>query len=270
MTGSLSRQAILAGLHAPVRRDVAELTVFERIDSTQDWLNARPVAAGADVVVTTNQQAGRGRLGNRWRMPPGSGLGLSLAMRFERLPEPVAAVTLACGVALAEDLHAAGVPGVQVKWPNDLVVDGAKLAGILTESQSQATGLRLVVGVGLNLLLPADWVLPAANGDHLPATDLARAAGAEVPDANRYAALVLNALYRALTAFARDGLAPVVAAWPAVDYLDTRAVRVTGGEQVICGTAAGIAADGALNVDTADGPVRVLSGTVRVSEAVHG
>ena len=111
------------------------------VPSTQDV--ARPLPAGT-VVVAEHQTAGRGRLGRRWETPPGSALLASWVMPFHEL------APLAAGVASAQ---ACG-PGVRLKWPNDLLLDGRKLGGILVER----TGHKCVVGTGINL----HWAPPGA------------------------------------------------------------------------------------------------------------
>src|SRR5690606_6342284 len=126
---------------------------------------ARLAAAGATqgtTVVAAAQTAGRGRLGRAWFSPPGAGLYASVVIRD---PRAAPLLTLAAGVAIAEGIRAAAGLPVEIKWPNDLVVDAGlgrrrKLAGILTEGSSGVDGLQFViVGFGVNLLpaaYPAD------------------------------------------------------------------------------------------------------------------
>ena len=101
------------------------------------------------------QTAGRGRLGRRWFAGAGGALLFSLAVPMQAGGARIAAATLACGVGAAERLRAAGAP-VSLKWPNDLMIDGRKLGGVLCELAIDGEGRRtLVVGIGINLRLDA-------------------------------------------------------------------------------------------------------------------
>jgi BirA family transcriptional regulator, biotin operon repressor / biotin---[acetyl-CoA-carboxylase] ligase len=134
---------------------------FETAGSTND-IAARLAGAGAEegtVVVAETQTAGRGRMGRVWHSPPGAGLYVSIVLKpspaatpaIQRLHAP-ALLTLGAGVALADGVQAATGLRVEIKWPNDLVVAGRKLAGILAESAAQGGALQFVVlGFGLNL-----------------------------------------------------------------------------------------------------------------------
>ncbi len=116
---------------------------------------ARDRAFGSPVLrVAGTQTGGRGRLGRRW-IDGGASLLFSLGLPWRKDPASTPEVTLACGVAAAEALHAQDIR-VGLKWPNDLLLDGRKLAGILCEmAEDPAGGRSLVIGMGVNLILPA-------------------------------------------------------------------------------------------------------------------
>ena len=104
--------------------------------------------------VAGTQTGGRGRLGRRW-LDGGASLLFSLGLPWRKDPASTPEVTLACGLAAAEALHAQGIH-VGLKWPNDLLLDGRKLAGILCEmAEDPAGGRSLIIGMGVNLILPA-------------------------------------------------------------------------------------------------------------------
>lgn len=123
------------------------------VDSTNTWLAQRALTGAPEgsVVLTDFQSAGRGRLGRQWVAPPGSALLCSILLRPElgadQLQLAVAAVALAARAAL---VRLSGCRA-QLKWPNDLVVDGAKLAGLLAEVVTTPEGLAMVIGIGVNL-----------------------------------------------------------------------------------------------------------------------
>jgi BirA family biotin operon repressor/biotin-[acetyl-CoA-carboxylase] ligase len=126
---------------------------LETAGSTND-VAARLAGAGAEegtVVVAETQTAGRGRMGRVWHSPPGAGLYVSIVLTPPHTPA-AALLTLGAGVALADGVQAATGLGAEIKWPNDLIVAGRKLAGILAESAAQGGALQFIVlGFGLNL-----------------------------------------------------------------------------------------------------------------------
>ncbi|MSR63189.1 MAG: biotin--[acetyl-CoA-carboxylase] ligase [Planctomycetes bacterium] len=132
----------------------ARLFRHGRIDST----NERALAAIAngtarplDAHVAEEQSAGRGRLGRAWASARGEGLYLTLVLLPDAPPNP-AALTMGAGLAVLEGVHALGAPSAQLKWPNDVLVAGAKLAGILVEARGlDPAHPHAVVGVGLNV-----------------------------------------------------------------------------------------------------------------------
>jgi BirA family biotin operon repressor/biotin-[acetyl-CoA-carboxylase] ligase len=125
-----------------------------RVDST----NARALAAIAsgearhgDVHVAAGQSAGRGRLGRSWESPDGEGLYMTVVLLPARMPNP-AALTMAAGLGVLEAVHALGARTARLKWPNDVLAGGAKLAGILVEARGlDPDRPQAVVGVGLNV-----------------------------------------------------------------------------------------------------------------------
>jgi BirA family biotin operon repressor/biotin-[acetyl-CoA-carboxylase] ligase len=221
----------------------------EETDSTNSRLldEARAGAPEGRVLVADHQTAGRGRLNRRWEAPPGSGLLVSVLVRPALPVARASLVTMAAGLAASDACEAvAGVrPGL--KWPNDLVLDDAKLAGLLAESVVDGEALRaLVVGMGLNVTAaPAEGATCLA--DH-----------AEGPVERRD---LLDA-WLALLDARLDALDAVL-----VDYRPRcatlgRDVRVERPDGVVEGRAAAVTDDGHLVVDTGSGRVEVTVGDV--------
>src|SRR6185503_2956197 len=121
-----------------------EVRVVERCTSTNDLLSKEnnPVLLAAE-----EQTAGRGRRGRRWHSAPGAGATFSLGRRVRRPVRELAALSLVAGVAAARALRALGLQQAALKWPNDLMVDGAKLGGILVENRDSNYA---VIGIGIN------------------------------------------------------------------------------------------------------------------------
>lgn len=183
-----------------------DVEVETQIPSTNAELLARSrqQQPPAPLLLAADQQtAGRGRQGRRWHAHRGNALLFSLAVPLGRLPPALPAVTLAGGVALARVLEARGVR-VRLKWPNDLLLDGRKLGGLLFEIATDAAGrATLIAGVGLNVRLSEDD--RAAIGQ--PAAALAEVAGVDV-GRERWIAALSAALLDAVGAYVERGFAP--------------------------------------------------------------
>ena len=153
---------------------------YETVGSTNTELMAlaRQGAAEGTVVLAGQQTAGRGRMGRSFQSPAGLGLWMSVLLRPtcppERLPPVTALTAAACAGAIREVRGAE----VGVKWPNDLVLDGRKLCGILTELESGGEGLALVIGIGLNVSQRREDFPPELRET---AGSLAMLTGREVP-----------------------------------------------------------------------------------------
>jgi BirA family biotin operon repressor/biotin-[acetyl-CoA-carboxylase] ligase len=157
---------------------------------------------------------------------------------------------------VAEALRALGFDAVGLKWPNDLLAGDRKLAGLLVEGGGEHAGpVHAVIGIGINVRLPS----VAAAAIDQPWTDLARLApDGRPPSRNAVAAAVLGRLLPALDAFDRDGLAPFLPRYAALDVLAGRPVRVLAGPGAIGGRALGLAVDGGLRVRTEGGEERTF------------
>ena len=239
-------------------RQVAIEFVAETGSTNADLL-ARAAAStsgldGPVLLLAGSQTAGRGRAGRPWQSAPGASLTFSLAWKFDCALPQLVGLPLAVGVAIAEALHACGVDA-RLKWPNDVLLDGRKLAGILIETAAAKNGLWAIIGIGINLALPphlAERIGNAATG--LPSPDVA-------PD--DLLAALLDALAQALTEFGDTGLAPFTGRWNALHAWSGEQVAVLDrGEVRQQGAAVGIDDSGRLLVDTASGRVAVLSGDV--------
>ena len=239
---------------------LGELAAFhhaDTVESTQDWALASPLPMrGAAVFLADQQTAGRGRRGRSWQTDPGGALAFTVLRRFALPPMRLAPLGPAVGVAVARALHDVGASRVRLKWPNDLVVDDAKLAGLLIEARGEA----VAIGIGLNL------DVAAVPGVEQPWTDLHRAGVADV-QRPRVLGAVLRRLLPALATFEREGFAAFVDDWARFDALAGRPVRVQAGERVQEGVAMGIDAGGGLRVRHADGERVHHAGEVSVRVA---
>lgn len=243
------------------------LEYWPEIESTN--ARARRLAEGGapegTLVITDYQSAGRGRLGRRWIAPAGSSLLMSLLFRPQVAPAQVQRLTMICGLAAVDAIESETGLRVGLKWPNDILVGGAKVGGILTELG--LTGDRVdyaVVGIGLNVNLdPAQ--LPREL--LMESTSLAYVLGESVSRLSLLRALLQAVETRYLDFHA--GHSPH-GEWAERLVTLGQAVNVQLGDGVLQGVAEGVDADGALLVRSADGHLRtVLAGDVTLRRQGH-
>lgn len=262
----LDAARIAAALPPPVRALGLSVAVETRIDSTNTRLLDTDPAQDPQALFAESQTAGRGRRGRDWVSPFGSNLYLSLAWSFPAWPARLTTLPLAVAVALARALSTLGLDEAGIKWPNDLHIDGRKLAGVLIEPRGEAGGpCRVVVGVGLNLQMQDAQATTIGQ----PWSSLAEALasrGRAMPPREAVAVAVLGELALALRHFEDHGFAPFSAEWNRRDVLRDRAVRIDGNAAAE-GIARGIDGDGGLLVDTDAGRRVVHAGEVSVRAA---
>lgn len=261
----LDTERVRAGLPAVTRRRIGLLENHWRLDSTSSEL-ARRAAGLPDLafVFADWQGAGRGRRGRRWLSPPATNLQCSCLKRFAGGYGSLSGLSLAAGVAAARALEDCGVQGIGLKWPNDLVHDGAKLGGILVELGGEFMGpCHAIVGVGINVYLP-DAVRTSLDQRSV---DLAGFRGGATPSRNTLAAALVARLTETLDAFDRDGFCAFVDAWSARDALKDRRIHVDGVRGAFDGVAAGVDARGALQVRSAGTLRSIDSADVTVRRA---
>ncbi|MBT8099931.1 MAG: biotin--[acetyl-CoA-carboxylase] ligase [Gammaproteobacteria bacterium] len=261
---------IRSSLTATVAQRLDDIDCFGAIDSTNSWLMQQPAPKPGRMrlAVVDHQTAGRGRHGRTWRSAAGNSLCMSLSFTFDREPESLPSLTLAVGVAVAEALGGFGLPGVMLKWPNDLLVDNAKLGGILTESRLLGGGhANVVTGVGINMKLTpdlddaiqSDWNFGATGLDSFGLGNIVR---------DELAGAIVNSLSDALDLFEGQGIQAFERRFESMDWLRGQQVIVESSDGIEHGVANGIASDGALLLQQDGGPRRIIAGTVRPADAV--
>ena len=212
---------------------------------------------------TLHQTEGRGRHGRRWFDGAGRALLFSLAVPMDAANERIAAATLACGIGAAEALRAAGAP-VALKWPNDLLLDGRKLGGVLCELAVDAQGRRtLVVGVGINLYL--DAATRASIGQ--PAAALEETAAAGAPRETLIGHIAM-AMLDALQLYDAHGFVPLQPRFMALfAQRDTTVDLLELGVRVARGQALGVDGQGRLLLHTEKGLRQFSSGELSLRAA---
>lgn len=218
----------------------------------------------ATVLAVEYQTAGRGRLGRTWHAGLGDALTFSLLWRFGSGLAALSGLSLAVGVAMMRALAELGVQGAGLKWPNDVLLNDGKLAGILIEAQGDMLGpSAVVIGIGLNL------AVPEALRDRIDqaVSDLA-VQGKAPPERNLVLAVLLKHLLSVLRGFAESGFAPLRAEWESRHEFQQRPVALwlPDGSQV-AGTVLGVTEGGALRLETAQGTQTFNAGEVSLRKA---
>ena len=226
---------------------------YDSIGSTNDEALrlARDGAPHGTVVCAREQTAGRGRHARRWHSPIGN-LYVSLLLRPDVAPGRAAELSFVAALAVADAVEGMLPDGIRVelKWPNDVLVGGAKIAGILLE---YADG-TVIVGIGLNIQHAPSFATYAV-------TSLV-ACGAEVVPAAIALDFLLEAFARRLTEWEECGFDVTRRAWLARAHAPGSLLRVTIGDRIVTGRFVNMASDGALIVATADGTARIVAGDV--------
>ncbi|UGB45078.1 biotin--[acetyl-CoA-carboxylase] ligase [Frateuria edaphi] len=261
----LDATRIRAALPRTCTSRLGALEVHWELDSTSSELQRRlGETADFSMVLAETQTAGRGRRGRSWLSPPGLNLYLSCLKRFDRGFAALSGLSLAVGTMVLRAIDSLGIEGAGLKWPNDVLADGGKLAGVLVELSGEYQGpCAAVIGVGLNLRLTEALREQAGQ----PACDLATLA-TDLPDRNLVAARLIAALVEGLREFERHGFASFAEDYARHDLLAGRQLKLSGAQGHFEGTGAGVDARGALQVRLADGALRsVDSADVTVRRA---
>jgi BirA family biotin operon repressor/biotin-[acetyl-CoA-carboxylase] ligase len=247
-------------------RDDLHIEILDHAPSSNALLLQRAAQgeASGTVLAVEWQNAGRGRLGKTWHSGLGEALTFSLLWRFGSGLAALSGLSLAVGVAMMRALDELGVQGVGLKWPNDLLLNEGKLAGILIEAQGDMLGpSAVVIGIGLNLYVPESL----RDQIDQPVSDLS-ALEQTMPERNRVLAVSLKHLASILHDFAAGGFASMRDEWEKHHVFQQRPVRLLlpDGSQ-IAGMALGISDEGALRLATAQGEKIFNAGEVSLRSA---
>jgi BirA family biotin operon repressor/biotin-[acetyl-CoA-carboxylase] ligase len=248
------------------------LDLLDEVPSTNTLLLLRAQAGAphASVIAAEWQLAGRGRMNRPWHASIGGALTFSLLWRFSQGAATLAGLSLAAGLAVVRALEAYGVRGVGLKWPNDVLWHGRKIAGILIEMQGEAMGpSAVVIGVGINVRLSraVDARIDQAAAD---LETILKKDDKPAVDRNRLLAVLLAEFNRVLLEFERSGFQPFRDDWQRRHVHQGCAVRLTlSGGASESGVARGIGADGSLLLETARGVKPFHSGDVSLRAAAR-
>ncbi|TGE34101.1 biotin--[acetyl-CoA-carboxylase] ligase [Desulfosporosinus sp. Sb-LF] len=237
-----------------------KINLEDELESTNDRAKELACQSGihGQVVLAKCQNAGRGRLQRQWESPRG-GLWMSVVLRPNLSLADASKITLAASVAIVDALDELFKLRVGIKWPNDLVFNGQKIAGILGEVVGEWNAVRtLVLGMGINVNFPREQLSASLN-----ATTLQEIMGYEV-DLNKVAATILKNLENELAYIEGKEFERLRLSWSEKAVGLGEEVRVLRGEHVFDGTFKGISIDGALLLETEDGEKSFSAGEVQL------
>lgn len=234
-----------------------EVEVHNLIDSTNSYLMRRlpnQVTQG-QVCLAEFQSAGRGRRGRQWVSPFGSQIYLSMYWYLDQGLSAAMGLSLVTALAVSDAIYSLTNVQVQLKWPNDIYLDGVKLAGILIDLEGQALEpSHSVIGIGLNLNMPEQ----AANKIDQQWTDLQRHCKDKI-DRNALSALLIQHLLKRLHQHQNEGLVAMLDEWHARDFYLNKRVKLLTGDNVTKGICRGVNNQGALMLEV-DGQVKPIYG----------
>lgn len=230
-----------------------EIDIFESVNSTNEYLKQYYGSPLTRICLTECQTNGKGRLKRSWHSPFGQNIYLSLLYRFQQDVSEMAGLSLVISLAIISALESLKLPkSAYVKWPNDIVYEGKKLAGTLIEIQAEANGFcSAIIGIGLNVNMIS------ANIDQ-PWTSLRQISG-EYIDRNLLCATLLDNIFKYLQKFLTHGFKHFIPQWRGVDYLYDKTINLQTTNAKVRGIAKGINEQGQLVLELSNGQIGAFS-----------
>ncbi|MCH2190168.1 MAG: biotin--[acetyl-CoA-carboxylase] ligase [Gammaproteobacteria bacterium] len=242
-----------------VAEKVRSIEVMQSIESTNNYLLGQNFCnAGSRVCMAESQTSGRGRRGNDWMSTPYQNIMLSVSWSFDHWPSTITGLGLAVGLMVAEYLASHHKVNAKIKWPNDILVNNKKLAGILVDVAGESSGAcNIVIGLGLNVNqanwsteIGYDWV------------DL-KSLGVTI-DRNVLAADLISILVAMLSSYGKTGFSPLVSRWNSLSSYGGKNVVVSIGDDSFSGKMQGVDESGALLICVDGEVVRIEDSTARI------
>jgi len=242
-----------------------EVISYRKVDSTNDAayeLAEKGIKEGT-VVLAEEQGRGKGRHGRSWQSPPKGGIYMSCVLRPEMAPNEIARITLLAAVAAAKSIRKATGLGAVIKWPNDILVNGKKVCGILTEMKAEQDSVDFIIlGIGINVNTPVRSLPKGATS----LKEEARAAGRKT-DLSRVEIVkrILEALEAEYRTLKEEGFKPIIEEWRRLSAMLGSRIRVALQNRALEGQAHDIDPDGSLIVRLDSGVMeKVSSGDVEM------
>ncbi len=242
-----------------------EVHVLDSVGSTNTWLKShlavtKPRAEQSFICAAEHQTAGRGRRGKTWHSPY-RGVTFSIAITIEQPVNQLSGLSLLCGASVCTVLRRLGVGAAVIKWPNDVLVNNAKLSGILIEVvNAKSTSATVIAGIGVNYRRGEEAGLIDQDS-----TDLYELTSGQTPDRSALIGEIVSEVYRHCSGSIPDAVRQLSKNWAQFDALAGQVIHCEGNSQAgVIGRATGIDSTGRLLVSTSEGQVAVAAGNVSV------
>ena len=243
----LSKEHIQCEVATRITDFSGDIAVLWETESTNQYLsqrNTRDAISGATCLAEW-QSAGRGRRGRTWISPLGGNICLSQLWRFTSGPAQLSGLSLAAAIAVVRVIHQCGATGAGLKWPNDILIEGQKLAGILLEINGESNGpSNVIVGIGINVRLPESSLQEIDQ----PVTSLEAVLGRTI-DRNQFAARLICELLEVSQKFSEHGFAAFLEKWLDLDVYLNQKINLSLPSGNISGINRGVDHSGALQVE---------------------
>lgn len=258
----MNKKSLYLALTPDTLELVPSVDVFTEIDSTNEE-SLRRIKRGERrgfLIASSAQSAGRGRRGRTWLSSANAGLYMSVALPFPAAITNLQALSLVTALSVHEALKSLYSLELQLKWPNDLLAENKKLAGILLERQQVEEGAIIVFGIGVNVDIPD---LDKAKIDR-PITDLGSLTASPVePDV--LCGAIVNALVERVRVFCKEGFGPFQGRWNELDHYNGCDVEIEDGNGRLVGKSLGVDVNGCLKLQSAEGETTIGSGEIMPS-----
>lgn len=259
----LDLEKIVAQIHSPLP---IKLNLFPQIDSTNSYL-MRHVNPAFQVCLAESQSAGRGRRGRVWVSPFAQNIYCSIGWGFEGGVAALEGLSLAVGLVIVRTLQRYGIAGLELKWPNDVLYQDHKLAGVLIEMTGDPAGYcQVVIGVGINVAMGDD----SAHAITQPWIDLrtiVERQGLPCVSRNQLVATLIDELLLVLNSYEQAGFADYCIEWQSFNAHAGQMVELRNGNNVCSGVCVGVNQVGALVLETASGRETFHGGEISLRRA---
>jgi len=236
---------------------------YKKIDSTNDsaYALAEKGIAEGTVVIAEEQTKGKGRHGRKWESPPKSGIYMSCVMRPEMAPNEIAKITLLAAVAVAKAIRRFTGLEAMIKWPNDIIINGRKVCGILTEMKAEQDSIDFIIlGIGVNVNTPAASLPKGASSLK---EELGRPKKSDGISRVGFVKYMLESIEEEYLRLRTKGFTPIMEDWRSMSLLPGSKIKVLLPNRTIEGEAHDIDSDGSLIVRLDSGVLeKVSSGDV--------
>lgn len=266
----LEHTSLWAKLPGYIKQQIAQLKIVDVVDSTNQYVLTPAKHPLPLICLAEYQTAGRGRHGRRWISPYASGLCLSIKQHYTLFNYSLGGLGIALAITVTRLLRAIGAGEIGVKWPNDIMWQNRKLAGLLLETRKHNQLYEIVVGIGINVKMPSNEITTIEQ----PWVDLQTVIGQPI-SRNTLAAMLIEHCLQTLMNYSQDGLTTFLSDWYRFDLLYGQLVTLEnslGDDSVsantqrrsVTGKACGIDEQGALLLQTDEGKQRYFYGEARI------